>query len=119
MIHKDLADGGGLTAFNTLDYIRETPQGENLRTIIISGEFSYKDTCLEAKNKLKADAGYDPINPHNGYLPKWMVEFIKLGPVSDQERKLFRGKAIIINENEAIQRKTWLEFNKRRGIEKE
>lgn len=77
LIHKDIGHRTAIPASEIIKQVRTTPEGSSIRTIVASGEFSYRVVCTEAKNILQADAGYDPT--YEGILPDWGYKVYKNG----------------------------------------
>jgi hypothetical protein len=108
-IHKDLGEHKGtVSSVDVMQQIRIKPEGDSLRTIVVSGEFTYKAVCNTAIQVLKGDGGYDPTG-NSGILPNWVVEFARLGPVSVREANEFRGKSIVTSQLGMENRRQWLE----------
>lgn len=113
LIHKDLGDvRKSVKSANVIDEIRQVPDGQALRTIAISGEFSVKGVSTTARDVLQVDAGYDP-GTIEGKVPTWIVDFIALGRVSETEALEFRGQRVVQNSTDVSERKNWLEFQSR------
>lgn len=110
IIHKDLADGGGIGSAKLVNEIRKTPEGAALRTVLASGEFLYDPRVRsESVSVIRADAGYDPTG-FDGYFPNWVGDFIGTGPVSQTEGAYYRGKSLVRDAQGAYERKLMAEF---------
>ena len=117
MIHKDIGDTTSMPVLDIINEFRLSPEGNSLRVIVVSGEFTYKGVSKEACEKYFADGGYDPTGIERT-LPKWVVDFIKLGKVSEKEADSFRGVEIVHNEDMALRRRFWKEHeNQETGSE--
>ena len=103
IIHKDLGQHRlSISSIELVQKIREFPGGKEIRTGLVSGEFSYKGVSDTAREVIGADFGYDPTDGFVGILPEWVVSQIKLlGRLSPQEIAECRYKETVIDRGGA------------------
>ena len=101
LLHKDLGQyKPSISSIDLIKQIRKWPGGEELRTGVVSGEFTDRGVSKTAREIIGADFGFDSTG-WEGILPEWVLKMIGMGRLSIEEIQDCRYNETVVNVSQA------------------